>query len=72
MTIVSDKESLLVNRKTGQIWRRDDLETVVQMNKQWRESKSWASLSVCPENTVPAKASKANQFKIKRGNPLNL
>lgn len=66
MTIVSDKESPSVNRKTGQIWRGDDLETLVQMNKQWKEITSQAFSFCVPKDTVPAKAFEVNQFKRKR------
>lgn len=68
MTVVSDKESLLVNRETGQIWRGDDLEALVQMNKQSREIKPWAFPSCVPNDTVSANAFRANQFQTKSGN----
>lgn len=42
------------------------METLVQMNKQCREIKSWAFSFCVPKDTVPANAFEANQFKIKR------
>lgn len=42
------------------------METLVQMNKHWREIESWALSFYVPKDTAPAKASEANEFKMKR------
>lgn len=42
------------------------METLVQMNKQWREIKSWTFSSCVPKEIAPAKAFEANQFKMRR------